>query len=80
MKQIDIEGSFRILRATPGHITYGIWINHGKAGDLTVRREEYVEFERRMENAGFTLLPNIGSFDQVYVENARRRGQYEEKP
>jgi hypothetical protein len=55
-QQIDIKtASFRIQHLTPGHVTYGIWINGAKCGNLTVRAEEQVAFETKMGNAGFKL-------------------------
>jgi hypothetical protein len=47
------SASFRILYITPAHITYGVWINGGKCGDLTVRQEEHVSFEIMMRRGGF---------------------------
>lgn len=53
-KQIDLRSaSFRVLHDTPGHATYGVWVNGGKCGDLTVRQEERVAFEIMMERGGF---------------------------
>lgn len=55
-KQVDIKtSSFRIVHETPGHVTYGIWINGGKAGDLTVRQNERVAFTHMLTRAGFQL-------------------------
>ena len=55
-KQVDIRSaSFRVMRETPGHVTYGVWVNGGKCGDLTVRQEECVAFVTMMERAGFQL-------------------------
>lgn len=54
LRQIDIRSaSFRVVSDTPGHATYGVWVNGGKCGDLTVRQEERVAFELMMERAGF---------------------------
>ena len=47
--------SYRPLRETPGHTTYGVWINGGKCGDLTVRNSERVGFEAMMKQAGFAM-------------------------
>lgn len=53
-KQVDIRtASFRVMHDTPGHATYGVWVNGGKCGDLTVRQEERVAFEEMMLRAGF---------------------------
>jgi hypothetical protein len=53
-KQVDARtASFRMMDETPGHIRYGVWINGGKCGDLTVRQEERVAFESMMERGGF---------------------------
>ena len=53
-KQIDVRSaSFRVVHATPGHITYGVWINGGKCGDLVVRLEERIAFEIMMQRGGF---------------------------
>lgn len=55
-RQVDIlTATFRILHETPGHCTYGVWINGGKCGDLTVRVSERVAFETLMKNGGFDL-------------------------
>lgn len=55
-KQVDIRSaSYRVLHDTPGHATYGVWINGGKCGDLTVRQEERIGFEAMMARAGFLL-------------------------
>ena len=55
-KQVDIRSaSFRVLHETPGHVTYGVWINGGKCGDLVVRQEERIGFQEMMERAGFEL-------------------------
>jgi hypothetical protein len=52
--QIDIRSaSFRVLQNTSAHVTFGIWINGGKCGNLTVRQEEYVGFQTMMRRAGF---------------------------
>ena len=45
--------TYRLLRDTPGHATFGIWINGAKSGDLTVRQNERASFERWMQWAGF---------------------------
>jgi hypothetical protein len=47
---------FKLLYETPGHATYGVWINGGKAGDLTVRQEERTDFQVAMECGGFELV------------------------
>ena len=53
-KQVDIRSaSYRILDDTPGHVRYGVWVNGGKCGDLTLRQEERVAFEEMMDRAGF---------------------------
>lgn len=53
-KQVDIRSaSYRILDDTPGHVRYGVWVNGGKCGDLTLRQEERVAFEEMMRRAGF---------------------------
>jgi hypothetical protein len=49
------KATMRSLCITPGHCTYGIWINGGKCGDLTLRVEEMLGFERMMRDAGFTI-------------------------
>ncbi len=48
-KQVEIRTSYRLTHATPGHQTYGVWVNGGKAGDLTVRNEESVAFVALLE-------------------------------
>lgn len=53
-QQVDIRSaSYRILRESPGHVVYGIWVNGAKCGDLTVRQQESVGFEQMMRRAGF---------------------------
>lgn len=57
MKQIDIKrATYRIVHETPAHITYGVWANGGKCGDLTVRQEEKVAFETLLNQGGFLLM------------------------
>ncbi len=59
-KQTDVQSaSFRIIHATPGHVTYGVWINNGKCGDLTVRLSERIAFEIMMQRGGFALHKRI---------------------
>ncbi len=56
-QQIDIaSSSFRLLHTSPGHYTYGVWVNGGKCGDLVVRISEVVAFEQRMRAAHFTHM------------------------
>jgi hypothetical protein len=53
-KQVDIRSaSYRVLDETPGHVRYGVWINGGKCGDLTVGQSERVGFEEMMARGGF---------------------------
>lgn len=47
------SASFHKLHQSPGHATYGVWINGGKSGDLVVTIEEADPFERMMKRAGF---------------------------
>lgn len=55
-KAVDvITSSFRRIRETPGHVTYGVWVNGGKCGDLVLRQSEAGAFEERMQRAGFFL-------------------------
>lgn len=55
--QIDIKSaSFRVLRESPAHVVYGVWINGGKCGDLTVRVEEVAAFDAMMRRGGFSPL------------------------
>lgn len=52
MKQIDIKkATFRRLHQSPGHSTYGVWVNGGKCGDLVVRNDESIAFEQLMRRA-----------------------------
>lgn len=48
--------SFRIVRSTPGHATYGVWVNGGKCGDLVVRQDEREGFESMMQQGGFAYV------------------------
>ena len=37
--QVNIErATYGILRETPGHISFNIWINGAKSGELTIRQ------------------------------------------
>lgn len=45
--------SFRCMRETPVHVTYGIWVNGWKSGDLIIRQNERESFEQRLILAGF---------------------------
>jgi hypothetical protein len=55
-RQIDIRtASFRVVHETPGHVTYGVWVNGGKCGDLVVRQEEDTAFRLMMVRGGFEL-------------------------
>lgn len=76
-KQVDVRGSFRVLQETPGHLTYGVWVNGGKSGDLVVRQEERVAFQTMMERAGFELRPDIGGFDRIKGERNPETGNFE---
>lgn len=62
IKQVDIRGSFRVLHESPGHVSYGVWVNGGRSGNLVVRQEERVAFVIMMKRAGFELYPDIGGF------------------
>lgn len=56
VKQVPIDRlSYRLLYDTPGHATYGVWINGAKSGELTVRKEEQVAFEELMNRSGYVL-------------------------
>lgn len=53
-KQIDIKSaSFRVLDETPGHVTFGVWINGGKCGNLVVRQEERIGLVTMLVRGGF---------------------------
>lgn len=53
-KQVDIRtASYRLMHETPGHATYGVWVNGGKCGNLVVRQSERVAFEHMMVRGGF---------------------------
>lgn len=52
-KQVDVRGSFRVMHETPGHVTYGVWVNGGKAGELVVRQSERAGFALMMDRGGF---------------------------
>jgi hypothetical protein len=57
MRQEDIRrATFRVLHETPGHVTFGVWVNGGKCGDLTVRQTERVAFAQMMIVGGFALM------------------------
>ena len=59
-KQVDIRSaSYRVLDDTPGHVRYGVWVNGGKCGDLTLRQEEHVAFEEMRDRAGFRFDPAL---------------------
>lgn len=70
-KNISIQkASFHLLYDTPGHSTFGIWVNGGKCGDLTVRREEATALRERLLLAGFIDLST------PTAEGATRRQVY----
>ena len=48
--------SFRIMHSTPGHATYGVWVNGGKCGHLVVRQDEREAFESMMQIGGFKFV------------------------
>lgn len=53
-KQIDItRATFRMLKISPGHVTYGIWINGGKSGELVVSVSEVHALETMLLRGGF---------------------------
>lgn len=55
-KQIDVaRATFRVMHETPGHFTYGFWVNGGKCGELTVRADERIAFEQMMQRGGFVF-------------------------
>jgi hypothetical protein len=58
VQQVDIRrASFRTIHHTPGHVTFGVWVNGGKCGDLVVRVEEEVAFVRLLERTFQHLTP-----------------------
>lgn len=59
-KQIDIRrATFRVVHESPSHLTYGIWINGAKSGELVVRQEEKLALANRLRIAGFLeITPN----------------------
>ena len=62
-KQVDIRSaSYRVLDSTPGHVRYGVWVNGGKFGNLTVRQEERVGFQEMMDRAGFRFDPDASPY------------------
>lgn len=66
-KQAAIEtASFRVLHSSPGHVTYGVWVNGGKCGELVVRVSEHVAFEQRMKIAGFRENAGASRPDQIW--------------
>ena len=78
--QVDIRSaSFRILRSTPGHITYGVWINGGKCGDLVVRQEERVGLQIMMKRGGFVLMEQYQESEAKIVERSLRIARHEHK-
>lgn len=73
-KQVDIRSaSFRVVQATPGHITYGVWVNGGKSGNLVVRVEESVGFEIMMKRAGFEQTAHFDG-QSIRAPSAANRG------
>lgn len=59
-KQVDIHRiTLRVLNDGPGYVTYGVWINGDKSGDLVVRQEERVGFEQMMARAGFVFADTL---------------------
>jgi hypothetical protein len=58
-KQVEIRSaSFRLLHRTPGHATYGVWINGGKCGNLVVRLEEEHGLCSLLSLGGFQHFPD----------------------
>lgn len=56
MKQIDIStATFRVMHESPGHVTYGFWVNGAKCGDLVVGVEQRNSFENYMTRGGWRL-------------------------
>jgi hypothetical protein len=51
--------SFRLMYSTPGHATYGVWVNGSKCGDLVVRQDEREAFETMMQRGGFTFAEAV---------------------
>lgn len=50
-----MTATFRIMHESPGHVTYGFWLNGGKCGDLIVRVAERDFFVKLMERGGWRL-------------------------
>ena len=51
-KQVDIKtASNRVVHETPGHTTFAVWVNGGKAGELTVRNEERVAMRQALDKS-----------------------------
>ena len=66
-QQVDImSASFRLLHSTPGHSTYGVWINGGKCGDLTVRVGEQAGLVQKLKLAGFVDTSGGSRPDQIW--------------
>lgn len=63
-KQVDVRASFRMTSATPGHVTYGVWVNGGKSGELVVRQAERVGFEQMLERGGLVHHRPSGDVSQ----------------
>jgi hypothetical protein len=61
-KQVDVRLTFRRMVESPGHVTFGIWVNGGKAGDLTVRQEEATGLIIALECGGFEQLSSGVTF------------------
>lgn len=69
MTNVIRTASFRVIRSTPGHATYGVWVNGGKCGDLVVRHGEREAFEVMMQHGGFAFV------EGVTLENVRELNQ-----
>jgi len=55
IEQIEIKrATYRCTHASPGHLTFGVWINGGKSGELVVGLSEERAFHQMMERAGIS--------------------------
>lgn len=63
--QEDIKtASHRVVNRTPGHVTFGVWVDGGKAGDLVVGVEHEIAMRHLLTSGGFLPSENNKPLDQ----------------
>ena len=57
---------------TGAHVRVGLWVNHAKAGELTVRNEEYLPFLKmisRIEDADCLCVACVDGEEVIFMED-----------